>query len=315
MKIDPRHLEILAAIVDKGGLTEGAEALGKSQPSVSRTLSQLESRIGAPLFHPGRRPLQPTDLGQSLAAHGRAVLEASRAAGLAIDRFRTGHSGLVRVAGTPVFMDGVIAGIIARFQQHLPDVFVEQSYGYSDALIDRLRNETLDLAIAPLQKGQVPENLRFQPILPGQNVIACRNGHPLLRQKSVTLSDISQFSWIAPPTDSPLYRDLQRALAKIGAKDFKINFSGGSLASVVSILAGSDSLTILPHSVVFEMARQNQISALKLEIGHPDRMLGVLSREDTDQNPAAHRFKAFVVSQFENLAKRISQNSQDQLWR
>jgi DNA-binding transcriptional LysR family regulator len=55
MKLDPRHLEILAAIVDHGGLTEGAAALGKSQPSVSRTLAQLEARIGTPLFKPGRR--------------------------------------------------------------------------------------------------------------------------------------------------------------------------------------------------------------------------------------------------------------------
>ena len=315
MKIDPRHLEILAAIVDHGGLTEGAEALGKSQPSVSRTLSQLEARIGAPLFKPGRRPLQPTDLGASLAIHGRAVLEASRTAGEDVDRFRMGHAGLVRVAGTPVFMDGVIAASIARFQQQMPDVLVEQTYGYADALIERLRNASLDLAIVPLQQGQVPDDLRFQPILPGLNVIACRNGHPLTRKKSITLSDISQYSWIAPPTDSPLYRDLQRALAKIGAKDFRINFSGGSLASVVSILAGSDSLTVLPYSVVFEMKAQNQIAALQLEIGHPDRMLGVLSTDSHRKNPAADRFKSFVISQFENLARRINQNRQDQLWR
>ncbi|MDJ0820412.1 MAG: LysR family transcriptional regulator [Paracoccaceae bacterium] len=315
MKIDPRHLEILAAIVDNGGLTEGAEALGKSQPSISRTLSQLESRIGAPLFHPGRRPLKATELGLSLAAQGRSVLEATRVAGQIVDRYRTGHTGLVRVAGTPVFMDGVVAGIIARFQQHMPDVLVEQSYGYADALIDRLRNATLDLAIIPLQQGQVPDDLRFQPILPGLNVIACRNGHPLLRRKSITLSDISQYSWIAPPTNSPLYRDLQRALAKIGAKDFRINFSGGSLASVVSILAGSDSLTVLPYSVVFEMKNQNQISALTLEIGHPDRMLGVLSKETPDKNPAGERFKSFVISQFESLSRRINQHRQEQLWR
>ena len=59
MKIDSRHLEIIAAIVDNGGLTEGAEALGKSQPSVSRTVAMLEARIGARLFEKNRRPLQP----------------------------------------------------------------------------------------------------------------------------------------------------------------------------------------------------------------------------------------------------------------
>lgn len=52
MKLDSEHLEILAMICEKGGLTEGAEAFGKSQPSVSRTMALLEDRIGAPLFEP-----------------------------------------------------------------------------------------------------------------------------------------------------------------------------------------------------------------------------------------------------------------------
>ena len=81
MKIDPRHLEILAAIVDGGGLTEGASALGKSQPSVSRSLTMLEQRLGVKLFEPNRRPLQPTEFCLSLAAEGRRILEAGQTAG------------------------------------------------------------------------------------------------------------------------------------------------------------------------------------------------------------------------------------------
>lgn len=52
MKIDPRQLEILAAIVQSGGLTEGAAALGKSQPSVSRSIAALEARLGSALSCP-----------------------------------------------------------------------------------------------------------------------------------------------------------------------------------------------------------------------------------------------------------------------
>ena len=76
MKLDPRHLEMLFAIVDKGGLTEGAALLGKSQPSLSRSLAMLEERVGAPLFEPDRRPLRPTELGQALAEEGRKVFVA-----------------------------------------------------------------------------------------------------------------------------------------------------------------------------------------------------------------------------------------------
>ena len=315
MKLDPRHLEILAAIVDRGGLTEGAEALGKSQPSVSRTLAQLEARIGAAIFKPGRRPLQPTELGRALAEQGRAVLKASIAASDIASRFRTGHSGLVRVAGTPIFIDGVISSIIAKSQIQLPDVRIEQSYGYADALIEKLHNKTLDIAILPLQRDKIPKDLAFQPILPGLNVVACRESHPLTRRKLLTTKDIAEFPWIAPPADSPLYRDLQRALASIGARDYRISFSGGSLASVITVLTGSDSLTVLPYSVVFTMKAKSGITALSLEIGHPDRMLGVLTRSSTRDNPAAQRFRTYVVAQFEALAHRIAQHQKNQLWR
>ena len=78
MKIDERHLVQLAAVVQAGGVTEGAAMLGLSQPAVSRTLAMLERRLGEPLFLKGRRPLQPTPLGRALADHGQAMLTASR---------------------------------------------------------------------------------------------------------------------------------------------------------------------------------------------------------------------------------------------
>jgi len=315
MKLDPRHLEILAAIVDHGGLTEGAEALGKSQPSVSRTLSQLEARIGAPLFQPGRRPLQPTELGRALADQGRAVLKAGKTSSDIVARYLTGHTGLVRIGGTPFFMDGVISGMIALFQKQMPDVRVDQSYGYAAELIEKLRNGTLDVAILPLRKENVPADLAFQPILAGLNVIACRRDHPLTRKKLVTPGEMGQYSWIAPPADSPLYKDLRRALKKIGAEDFRISFSGGSLASVIEVLSGSDSLTVLPYSVVFMMRERSVITALSLEIGHPERELGLLVARAHERTPATRRFQSFVVTQFEALSRRIGKQQTDKLWR
>ncbi|MFC3612290.1 LysR family transcriptional regulator [Lutimaribacter marinistellae] len=314
MKLDPRHLEILAAIVDQGGLTEGAQSLGKSQPSVSRTLAQLEARIGSPLFLPGRRPLQPTDLGLALAEQGRTVLRASRIAGETADRYRSGRSGMVRLGGTPIFMDGVIAPFIALFQGSLPDVRVDQTYGYAGDLVEGVRNTRFDIAVLPLQKDQVPSDLDFHPLLPGHNVIACRAGHPLTRRKLVTLADIAEFPWIAPPTESPLYKDLQQALAKIGAEDFRISFSGGSLSSVFGVLTGSDSLTVLPYSVIFSMKSREQVAALSLDIGHPDRTLGLLVT-GPDIDPAVRRFRQFLIGQFEAMSRRMAMHGKERLWR
>jgi DNA-binding transcriptional LysR family regulator len=85
MKIDPNHLHMLAAIIDSGGLSEGAVALNKSQPSVSRSVAMLEKRLGSRLFEKGKRPLRPTELCQTLAEQGRVIGAAELAAQTAID--------------------------------------------------------------------------------------------------------------------------------------------------------------------------------------------------------------------------------------
>lgn len=100
MKLSSDHLEILAIIVEKGGLTEGAEALGKSQPSVSRTVAYLQDRIGAPLFEPGRRPLRPTDLGLALAQIGARIRSLNLDAAKLVTRHRAGQAGRLRIGGT-----------------------------------------------------------------------------------------------------------------------------------------------------------------------------------------------------------------------
>lgn len=315
MKIDPRHLEIIAAIVDRGGLTEGATALGRTQPSVSRTVAMLEQRIGAPLFEKNRRPLVPTELCQALAVEGRKIAGAADTASAIVGTYKAGHRGIVRIGGTPVFMDGVVSSVIAEFQRASPHVRIEQSYAYAADLMTQLDAGTLDLAVCPLNPAAIPAGFSFQPVLPGRNVIACGINHPLLMKRQVRLSDIAPYAWIAPPASSPLYQDMRHVLSEIGMTDFKISFSGGSLASITNILSQSDVLTVLPYSVVFMARRQRTLAALSIRIGHPERSLGILTRSDTDPRPTVRRFKRFVEAEFRSLGQLITQHEQNSVWR
>ncbi|MEL6450685.1 MAG: LysR family transcriptional regulator [Pseudomonadota bacterium] len=306
---------ILAAVVDAGGLTQGAAALGKSQPSLSRSLAALEARLGLPLFEKGRRPLIPTELGAALAAQGRLIRAAQSEAGLQADRYINGKTGAVRVAGTPVFMDAVIAGMIAGFQQVHPDVRIDQSYGYADTLARDLGSGALDLGICPLPPGAVPEGLRFDEILQGRNVIACRIGHPLARKQTLRLSDIAAYPWIAPPKESPLYQDLANVLKTIAVETVKVSFTGGSISAVRTVLEGSDSLTILPASVLFTLRHQRALTALDIHIGHAPRNLGLLYTQASLARPAVARFHRHLRGEFTAMARTMAHAQQASVWR
>jgi DNA-binding transcriptional LysR family regulator len=219
------------------------------------------------------------------------------------------------MGGTPVFMDGVIIPMIASFQMQNPEVRIEQSYGYAAELSERLLNGSLDFAICPLRSADLTPGLQFDPILLGRNVIACREGHPLAKVNSVTEGDLLQFPWIAPPSSSPLFADLQRVLTDVGAARAKISFSGGSLSAVLEMLSGSDSLTVLPYAVVFTQRRQFRVRPLSIKIEHPDRRLGLLYTSDIGLIPSARRLKSFVASQFQSLASTILHQERQSLWR
>lgn len=314
MKIDERHLVQLAAVVKTGGVTEGAALLGLSQPAVSRTLSMLEARIGEPLFIKGRRPLQPTPLGRALADHGQTMLSASRKASDVIESFRVGKSGVVRVGGTPFFMDALIAGMIAEFQDQYPDVRVDQTYGYFLDLRAALHADQIDLAICPIDILDEGSGLEFQQILPGRNVVACRVTHPLLMKRRPQPAHLLDFPWVAPPPGSPLLADLRSMLLSFGATEVKIRYSGGSLMSVVHYMKAADALTIMPHSVVFALRNDKSITALPVPIPHPERALGLLKRSDAPRTPAVDHFSRHISTGFDNLKHLIKRHEQSVVW-
>jgi DNA-binding transcriptional LysR family regulator len=314
MKIDERHLIQLAAVVQAGGVTEGAALLGLSQPGVSRTIAMLEKRLGEPLFIKGRRPLQPTPLGRALADHGQAMLAASRKASALVEGFRHGRTGLVRVGGTPFFMDALIAGMIAGFQNAYPEVRVEQSYGYLPELRAAIVADRIDLAICPIDMLDEGSGMQFRELLPGRNVVACRVTHPLLMKRKPNPAELLDYPWIAPPPGSPLLADLRSLVLSLGATETKIRYAGGSLTSAINYMKASDALTILPHSVVFAYRNEKAITALPVNIPHPERALGLLRRTGDLGAPAIEAFAMHILKSFENLRHLIKRHEQSVVW-
>ncbi|ODT71644.1 MAG: LysR family transcriptional regulator [Pelagibacterium sp. SCN 63-23] len=314
MKLNERHLMQLAAVLDAGGVSEGAAMLGMTQSAVSRSLSMLEARVGEPLFLKGRRPLQATALGLQLAIHGRAILTASRRATDAVQGHLKGTSGVVRVGGVPFFMDALVSQMIAQFHQEEAGISVNQSYGNLPELVSGLDAQLIDLAIVPIGTTHPGSAYEFIDILPGRNIVACRSGHPLLRRARPKATDLAAYPWIAPLPGSPLMTDLQMILLSIGISELNIRYSGGSLMSVVNFLADSNALAVLPFSVVFALRKENRVTVLPFDIPQPDRSLGILRRLDAPRVPAADRFVNHIIRVFDDLKHTIKRHENAVVW-
>lgn len=74
MDLELRHLRAIAAIGDSGSISAAAANLHIAQPAVSRTLSQLEGRLGTRLVDRTTRRLELTAAGHVLWEHAHRIL-------------------------------------------------------------------------------------------------------------------------------------------------------------------------------------------------------------------------------------------------
>ncbi|MEU6375380.1 LysR family transcriptional regulator [Streptomyces sp. NPDC046909] len=74
MNVELRHLRAIAAIGDEGTITGAAASLHVSQPALSRTLEQLEDRLGTRLVNRTTRQLSLTAAGHTLYERAHRIL-------------------------------------------------------------------------------------------------------------------------------------------------------------------------------------------------------------------------------------------------
>jgi len=194
MELDPKHLATLHIISTRGSLTVAATELGTSQPALSRLITDMEVRLGAPLFDRAQRPWRMTPLGESLASQGSAVRMAVVRANHAVGQFKGGTDGLIKLGGTPYLSEAVLPSMIATFQRKTPSVRIDQTLAYTAQLMRRLRRREIDLVVAPVDTMDITQGLNSRRVLGARNIVTCRKDHPLTRVRKAKTGIIAGLS-------------------------------------------------------------------------------------------------------------------------
>jgi len=76
------NLQAFLATADTAGFSAAARKLNVSTSVVAKRVTQLEARIGAPLFHRSTRQLRLTEAGQRYVHRARSVVADHRTEGV-----------------------------------------------------------------------------------------------------------------------------------------------------------------------------------------------------------------------------------------
>src|SRR5262245_38850989 len=116
-RLNLQQLSAFLTLADVGSFGEAAETLGISQPALSRTIQQIENRLGTKLFDRDTRKLRLTRAGELLEPLARKLIHEYQSAFAAFDDFIAGRQGVVRVAAFPSIATMLLPPTIVRFRE------------------------------------------------------------------------------------------------------------------------------------------------------------------------------------------------------
>ncbi|WP_314407060.1 LysR substrate-binding domain-containing protein [Pseudomonas kuykendallii] len=112
-------------VVEAGSFSAAARVLEVGQPAVSKTVAQLEQRLGVKLLLRSTHGLTPTEAGVRFYERARVALQEADEAELAARGAGTGLSGRLRISAAPTFARLHVIPHLPRFLAAHPDLEVD----------------------------------------------------------------------------------------------------------------------------------------------------------------------------------------------
>ncbi len=198
-------------------LTRAAQAIGTSQPALSRGILELEAELGVDVFvRHGKRILGFTDPGRAVLERAERVLaEIDGIERLTAD-YRARDDGELRVATTHTQARYALPNVVREFRRRYPAVRLTLLQGSPSQITQLLLAREVDFAIAT-EVPQDADELIAIPAFEWEHVVIVPKKHPLAGQPP-SLHALARHPLITYVEEFAGRRRIDRAFADAGLR-------------------------------------------------------------------------------------------------
>lgn len=186
------QLRYLVEIANTGTFTTAAERLHIAQPSISQSISALESELGISLLIRTRTGAELTPDGLSVVNHSRKILEEIKEI-YAISQSSQSESKSIAVMAGVIPIATILPQAVASLKNTFGEINVTIREGSTSLAESMLSQHSIDLAIVPYIDTAIPNGFTFIPLFSTHLMAIVNNTSPLASKKHLSFCDIQPY--------------------------------------------------------------------------------------------------------------------------
>jgi LysR family transcriptional regulator for metE and metH len=206
VRLEIRHLKLLAAVAEAGSVTEAGKRLHLTQSALSHQLRDAEEKLGTALFLRLGKKMVLTPAGEKLLVSAQHILEELRNAEAQIEGLNGGTRGVIRLCTECYTCYHWLPPLLKKFHGKFAKVDVSINASATSHPAKALLEGELDVAIM----SDPPRNksLRVTPMFEDELVFVMAPGHRLAALTQIHPRDVAGETVMIypPPEESTLLR-------------------------------------------------------------------------------------------------------------
>ena len=275
--------------------TESAKALYITQPSLSDSISSLESELSVALFQKKGRGIELTKYGQEFYQYVNQALGVLEH-GIALMKEKSDSvTGTIDVGCIPTLLGDFLPDALDLYHEKHPQVNFNIFQDKSIPVAEGVSAGDFDIGFCSMVESK--EDLVFVPITYQELIVIVRNDHPLARYDSMELSALRDYTLSTYRDTIPIGKTIRKILKD---KDMEAAYSYDDEISIAGRINRSSKAAIVadtPFLKQFDNLKKIHLTDVPMDT----RMLYMVYSKKNFITAAVEAFANFMVVHCLNL--------------
>lgn len=288
MDINLDLYKVFYHVVQTGSISKASEELYISQPAVSQSVKQLESKLGGQLFYRTPKGITLTPEGQVLYKY---IEQGYNMIMMAQNKFAEAvnlEAGVIRIGASDMTLKYFLLPHLEEFHKQYPKVRIKVTNGTTPETLESLKRGLIDLGVAslPFTDDRSIDVIEAMEI---QDCFVSNYRFGALSQKAISIAELSEYPIIMLEKNTSTRRYIDNYLAshsisiipeiELATSDLLVQFArrGLGISCVVRNFAEED----INNGSLFELKLKEKIAP---------RQIGIIKLHSVPLTAAAGRF-------------------------